>query len=596
MRIMQDKRGISNVVVFVLGLVIIVVIVSNVFLWNYEMNQLDWQKMQENVEITNVSRVTSSSWYVAQSEYTVNMGRRVSGNYTNTQTADGSHETFREGVSTQQETLRPNATGQYAQWSVAVPSGSAHWSLCDEPIPDDDTTYVENADATMLLYTNADDGTQTDWTRVGTSPHLNAIDYNANYVFVSGNNRLVGDFGFADSGKSAETINSVTVQLYAKQTLGSKNLEVFLWDGSSWASLGAQTTPTSWGWMNWTATARLDTWAKIDAAEIYSKSASAAGTYEVDCARLQVNYTATDSEKDSYNLQNPTGSGTINWIRVYVRARLTILGSNVIRTLIRTHGTDYESGPLPLSTSYHSNHTQYNTNPFTTSAWTWTEIAALEAGASCQRSGGANIRMTAVWVAVNYSSTDYSLDMNNIFTLDLSTYPQDYIQSVEVQLRYRANDTAENWYLKAYNWSSSTYGDSGFSSTTGHTPTTGWDYYTVNLTDRWSSYVQNNGTVYMKLVDEGLDSNQTAIDIDFLGVRAVIDGTCFTFQNTGALTSRLVSIWVINSTLHQRYNIDFIINSAQTLNDTRLDIPLPNEQYVVKVITERGNKATYSGT
>jgi len=45
---MQDKRGISNVVVFVLGLVIIVVIVSNVFLWNYEMNQLDWQKMQEN--------------------------------------------------------------------------------------------------------------------------------------------------------------------------------------------------------------------------------------------------------------------------------------------------------------------------------------------------------------------------------------------------------------------------------------------------------------------------------------------------------------------------------------------------------------------
>ena len=42
---MQDRRGVSNVIVVVLGLVIVVMIVANVFLWNFEMNELDWEKM-----------------------------------------------------------------------------------------------------------------------------------------------------------------------------------------------------------------------------------------------------------------------------------------------------------------------------------------------------------------------------------------------------------------------------------------------------------------------------------------------------------------------------------------------------------------------
>ena len=156
-----------------------------------------------------------------------------------------------------------------------------------------DTLTEENTagSGSIWLYVNADDETRIDWTRVGTNPYLDAIDYNANYVYASGNNKLVGDFGFADSGKSTETINSVTVQLYAKQSATKNSLEVFVWDGSSWASLVTQETPISWGWMNWTATTELDTWAKIDGAEIYIKSRAAAGTYEVDCARLQVDYT-----------------------------------------------------------------------------------------------------------------------------------------------------------------------------------------------------------------------------------------------------------------------------------------------------------------
>jgi hypothetical protein len=114
--------------------------------------------------------------------------------------------------------------------------------------------------------------------------------------------------------------------------------------------------------------------------------------------------------------------------------------------------------------------------------------------------------------------------------VDLSSYPLSYIKTLDIFLRYRANDTGEKWYLKAYNCTSLEYSDNGFNTTAGQTPTTGWDNYSVNLTSSWRSYVDNNGLIYVKFLDNGPDSNRTTIDIDFLGVRAKIDGANFTFK------------------------------------------------------------------
>lgn len=197
---------------------------------------------------------------------------------------------------------------------------------------------------------------------------------------------------------------------------------------------------------------------------------------------------------------------------------------------------------------------------------------------------------------IELSPENYQLDMNGAFTIDMSTYLLEDIQTVEIQLRYRADDSAENWYLKAYNWTASTYSDSGFNSTAGHTPTTGWDYYAVNLTDAWQSYVHNNDTINVKFVDQDADSNQTSVDIDFLGVRVKMDGTQFTFENDGSLTLHLVSLWIINSTDRQRYDISVFVNSADTKTYLRTDISLPTGGYTVKVVTERGNTAVYSGS
>jgi hypothetical protein len=58
-RLRRDERGISNVIVVMLSLFLVVIIVSNVILWSYQMNQFDWERMQENVEITNVTRISA---------------------------------------------------------------------------------------------------------------------------------------------------------------------------------------------------------------------------------------------------------------------------------------------------------------------------------------------------------------------------------------------------------------------------------------------------------------------------------------------------------------------------------------------------------
>lgn len=195
---------------------------------------------------------------------------------------------------------------------------------------------------------------------------------------------------------------------------------------------------------------------------------------------------------------------------------------------------------------------------------------------------------------VKHKYLSWALELNGTFAVDTSTYPLTHIQTIEIQLKYRASDLEEKWYFQAYNWTSATYSDNGFNVTTGHIPTTGWDYYTVNLMDQWRSYVREDGKVYIKLNDEGSDFNQTTIEIDFLGIRASINGTRFTFENAGALTTNLVSLWVTNSTNHKRYDVNIFVNSGETLSYSRVDISLPSGQYVVKVVTKRGNIAIYS--
>ncbi|MEM2954092.1 MAG: hypothetical protein QXU21_07480, partial [Candidatus Bathyarchaeia archaeon] len=95
-----NKKGVSNVIVVMLSLVLIVIIVANIVLWSYQMNQLDLERIQETISVTNATRITRSQWFTAQKEFSILVGSKTGGSYTDTKLIDDLYETFREEIAT----------------------------------------------------------------------------------------------------------------------------------------------------------------------------------------------------------------------------------------------------------------------------------------------------------------------------------------------------------------------------------------------------------------------------------------------------------------------------------------------------------------
>ncbi len=94
-RLKRDKRGLSNVIVVMLSLVLIVIIVGNVVLWSYQMNQVDWEKMQENIDILDVKPIREN-WSYNPSDYALKGSTSwLSGDISNLTADDNVYVIFR---------------------------------------------------------------------------------------------------------------------------------------------------------------------------------------------------------------------------------------------------------------------------------------------------------------------------------------------------------------------------------------------------------------------------------------------------------------------------------------------------------------------
>jgi hypothetical protein len=189
----------------------------------------------------------------------------------------------------------------------------------------------------------------------------------------------------------------------------------------------------------------------------------------------------------------------------------------------------------------------------------------------------------------------YRLITSNDFAIDLSTYPLDYIHGIEVLIRYNPTENGEKWFLKAYNWATSDFSDAGFNTTQGNQPASNQgNEYAITVTDGWTDYVNNEGVMRLQFLDEGVNTNQTIVGIDFLGARAIIDGTRLDLKNSSPLSLRIVAVWIENSTAHNRFDADLFLNSGESATYIRADITLPQDVFLAKVVTERGNIAVFS--
>lgn len=120
---------------------------------------------------------------------------------------------------------------------------------------------------------------------------------------------------------------------------------------------------------------------------------------------------------DQYNLPAHSGSGTINSVTVYGRARKTKeLGTIYLR--LRTHSTNYQSSAIGVTTSYVTYSWQQTTNPNTGLAWTWDEIDALEIGESLNFtcSGPCGLPPLQTRCTQTYVEIDYTPAVSDVVT------------------------------------------------------------------------------------------------------------------------------------------------------------------------------------
>jgi hypothetical protein len=100
----------------------------------------------------------------------------------------------------------------------------------------------------------------------------------------------------------------------------------------------------------------------------------------------------------------------------------------------------------------------------------------------------------------------------------------------------------------------------------------------------------------MKITGVKNPSAQFDLEADLVELQPPSGGPYFIFRNSGTLTSHIVSLWVINSSLHQHYDVDIYLNSGQDLVFYRDDIDIPHGQYIAKIVTDKGNLAVFSGS
>ncbi|MFC1918380.1 hypothetical protein ACFLWW_00175 [Chloroflexota bacterium] len=175
------------------------------------------------------------------------------------------------------------------------------------------------------------------------------------------------------------------------------------------------------------------------------------------------NFVYPNWTEDLYQIaDHSTGQGQINYVRVYAVARSSVDPGGAdptFRIHIKTNGVEYNGTELQTTTSYVTYSYDWNTNPQTGQAWTWTEIDSLQAGVSLLRpKNNQDTRCTQVYVEVNYTSISYEtsgtvtsinlLSGETVLSIDSFDYNASAIPS-GTALKVQFSQDNSNWYNSA---------------------------------------------------------------------------------------------------------------------------------------------------
>ena len=134
-------------------------------------------------------------------------------------------------------------------------------------------------------------------------------------------------------------------------------------------------------------------WDKVD------EAVADEGSTEVD--------TPTDAyQRDLYNLPAHSGSGTINFIKIYIRCLASFADEGMAaKPSLKSDSTVTDGTEIILSTDWTTYSQQWATNPDDSEDWEWDDIDALQIGVSLHgfEEYGDGAFCTQVYVEVDYT-------------------------------------------------------------------------------------------------------------------------------------------------------------------------------------------------
>lgn len=223
--------------------------------------------------------------------------------------------------------------------------------------------------------------------------------------------------------------------------------------------------------------------------------------------------------KDSFTFGNTSGSGTINYVRIYTRYKSSFY-EGAYTLFFRIDGVDYYSSNVTQTTEWATYYKEWATNPSTEATWQWAELDAIEAGYRGRyASDFNNIYTTQLYIVVNYTqlyapevTTDAASNIAATTARLNSTVDYDGNQACDIRFGYGTTSQATiDAYDEQTAWVNDTY-------TTGQHPYVDIESLTATTQYFYNVEIRNDHSTVLGTEDDFTTESSVGAPSNFMGI------------------------------------------------------------------------------
>jgi len=285
-----------------------------------------------------------------------------------------------------------------------------------------------------------------------------------------------------------------------------------------------------------------------------------------------VNYKdGNDDFKDSFTFPSTSGSGIINYIRIYVNYRGDYY-EGAWTLFLRVGGTDYFSTNLTQVVSWTTGYKQWDENPDTSTAWTWSDLDSIEAGYR-HRYGDSYMTaaFTQLYIVINYTelyapevTTDAASNIASTTARLNSTVDYDGGQACDIRFGYGTTSQATiDAYDEQTDWVNDTY-------STGEHPYVDIDTLIATTQYFYNVEIRNDHSTVLGTEDDFTTESSVAAVSNFQGIPTATTIALSWAKGTGA-TNTLIRYSYTSYPATTADGIQLYFSTGSTTTHTGLD-------------------------